>query len=199
MKKIIYGLVVLVLALGLGGCAGKVKRMDVAPAGKSIEAPQSGKSKVVFMRPSGMGYAVQSSVFEIKNNEPSMVGIVAAKTKVAYELEPGEHLFMVVGESADFMSATLEADKIYYALVTPRMGWWKARFSLKPVHKGEWDSDEFKSWLDDCQLVELSKETEAWAKENRASIQSKYDKYYNAWMKKEASEKPTLSPEDGHN
>ncbi len=197
MKKIVYALVLLALALGFGGCAGKVKRMDVAPEGKGIEAPQSGMSKVVFMRPSGMGYAVQSSVFEIKNNAPSMVGIVAAKTKVAYELEPGEHLFMVVGESADFMSATLEADKTYYALVTPRMGWWKARFSLKPVHAAELGSDEFKSWLDDCQLVVLSKETEAWEEENRASIQGKYDKYYEAWLKHEPSDRPALSPEDG--
>lgn len=197
MKKTVYGLVILALALGFGGCAGKVKRMDVAPAGKGIEAPQSGKSQVIFMRPSGIGYAVQSSVFEIRNNQPSIVGIVAAKTKVAYEVEPGEHLFMVVGESADFMSATLEADKTYYALVTPRMGWWKARFSLKPVRAGEWDSDQFKTWFDDCQLVEPSKETEEWVAENSDSIQGKYDKYYSAWMEKEASDRPQLSPEDG--
>ena len=197
MKKIVYALVALALAIGFSGCAGKVKRMDVAPEGKGIDAPQSGKSKVVFMRPSGMGYAVQSSVFEIKNSEPSIVGIVAAKTKVAYDLDPGEHLFMVVGESADFMSATLEADKTYYALVTPRMGWWKARFSLKPVHAGELSSDEFKTWFDDCQLVELSKDTEAWAKENSESIQQKYEKYYKAWSEKEAPKRPKLSPEDG--
>jgi len=197
MRKIVYGLVVLALAIGFGGCAGKVKRMDVAPEGKGIETPQSGKSKVVFMRPSGVGYAVQSSVFEIKNNEPSIVGIVAAKTKVAYEVEPGEHLFMVVGESADFMSATLEADKTYYAMVTPRMGWWKARFSLKPVHAGELGSDQFKTWLDECQLVEPSEETAAWAKENSVSVQQKYDKYYKAWLEKEAAERPKLSPEDG--
>jgi len=197
MKKIVYGLIVLALALGFGGCAGKVKRMDVAPEGKGIEAPQSGKSQVIFMRPSGMGYAVQSSVFEIKNNKPSIVGIVAAKTKVAYEVEPGEHLFMVVGESGDFMAATLEADKTYYAMVTPRMGWWKARFSLKPVHKGELSSDQFKAWLDECQLVELSKDTEVWAKENSENVQQKYDKYYKAWLEKEAAERPKLSPEDG--
>jgi len=142
-------------------------------------------------------YAVQSSVFEIRNSEPSIVGIVAAKTKVAYEVEPGEHLFMVVGESADFMSATLEADKTYYAMVTPRMGWWKARFSLKPVHAGELGSDQFKTWLDECQLVVPSKETAAWAKENSDSVQQKYDKYYEAWLEKEAAERPKLSPEDG--
>jgi len=197
MKKFVYAIVVSVLAFGLAGCAGKVSHMSVAPAGKSVDAPQKGKSKIVFMRPSTIGYAIQSSVFEINNDTPSIVGIVAAKKKVSYEVEPGEHLFMVVGESADFMSATVEADKTYYAFVTPRMGWWKARFSLKPVHADELDSEEFKTWLNECQLVEISGETEKWAKENSSSIQSKYNEYYKAWMKKKASERPALFPEDG--
>ena len=34
----------------------------------------------------------------MNNDKPSIVGIVAAKKKVSYEVEPGEHLFMVTGE-----------------------------------------------------------------------------------------------------
>lgn len=197
MKKIVYGIILLALSVGFSGCAGKVRNMNVSSPNKKIEAPHKGKSKIVFMRPSSMGYAIQSSVFEINNNRPSIVGIVAAKKKVSYELEPGKHLFMVVGESADFMSATLEANKIYYALVTPRMGLWKARFSLKPVHSSELNSEKFNTWLNDCQLVEISKDTKKWANENSDSIESKYKEYYKDWIEKDASKRPMLLREDG--
>ncbi len=186
-----------ILTWGFSGCAGKVSNMSTATQGKEIQAPQKGKSKIVFMRPSTMAFAIQSSIFDIKGEKPSIVGIVAAKKKVSYDLEPGEHLFMVVGESADFMSAKLEADKTYYALITPRMGLLKARFSLKPIHESELNSKKLNSWLKDCQLVEVSKDTENWLENNKNSIQSKDNKYYKDWINKEDSKKPMLHPQDG--
>ena len=112
---------ILFLLLFLSGCAGPVANMQMVPFERIVSAPEKGKSMVVFLRPSGFGFAIQSSVFEITGDTPSLVGIVAARKRVSYQLQPGTHLFMVVGESADFMSAELEANKIYYALVTPRM------------------------------------------------------------------------------
>ena len=197
MKKIIYGIVILALTIGFSGCAGRVSNMSVAPAGKIIEAPQKGKAQIVFMRPATMGYAIQSAVFEMSNDMPLIVGIVAAKKKVSYSVEPGEHLFMVTGESADFMSAKLEADKTYYVLVTPRMGFWKARFSLKPIHADELNSEKFNSWLNSCQLVEISQDTQLWASKNSNSIQAKYNRFYPGWTQKDISRQPILLPEDG--
>ena len=121
--------------------------MRTVPLDQVVTGPEEGQSMIVFMRPSGMGYGIQSSVFEIDNTEPKLAGIVAAKKKVAYRIAPGNHLFMVVGESADFMSAELEANKTYYALVTPRMGMWKARFSLRPVHADELNTNQFNDWF----------------------------------------------------
>ncbi len=98
------------------------------------------------MRPSAFGGAVQSSVFDVATAENVLVGIISSMAKVAYKTAPGELIFMVVGESADFMGAEVEAGKKYYALVTPRVGVWKARFSLKPMHKDELQSEEFMDW-----------------------------------------------------
>ncbi len=187
----------LFLVLVLPGCAGTVKHMrEVAPDAVSA-APAQGMSRVVFMRPSGMGYAIQSSVFEVRGSNPSLVGIVAAKKKVVYEVEPGEHLFMVIGESADFMSAELEADKTYYSLVTPRMGLWKARFSLKPIAADELDTEQFNEWLAACTWVEKSDASDQWAMANLPSIQEKRQEYYKKWMEKDAAERPHLRPQDG--
>jgi len=189
---------VLFLALFLSGCAGTVKNMQTVSPEKFDSTPDEGKSMVIFMRPSTLGYAIQSSVFEIIDDQPSLVGIVAAKTQVSYELEPGQHLFMVVGESADFMYADLAANKTYYALVTPRMGAWKARFSLKPIHADELGSHQFSEWAEECESVEKSADSDAWASEHRASIQAKRAKYYAKWMEKDLPERPKLLPQDGN-
>ncbi len=63
---------------------------------------------------------------------------------------------MVVGENADFISAELGANKTYYALVTPRIGAWKARFSLKPIHADQLNSSQFDEWLDNCKWLQQS-------------------------------------------
>lgn len=196
-RGILFSLALLFVVAVLSGCAGPVKRMEVVTPDRVPSRPESGKARVVFMRPSGYGFGIQSSVFVVKGNQPALVGIVAAKKKVAYQLDPGEHLFMVIGESADFMSADLEEDRTYYALVTPRMGAWKARFSLRPVHADMFDSPEFDEWTKECEWVINTPESAQWARDNMPSILSKQEKYYEKWMSKDASERPRFLKEDG--
>ncbi len=185
------------LALSASACAGTIKNMKEVPAGTSEPKPAPGKAMVVFLRPSGMGYAIQSSVFEMKGQDPQLVGVVAAKTKVAWQADPGKHLFMVVGESGDFMSAEVEAGKTYFAMITPRMGMWKARFSLKPVGAEEYVSPDFVLGLNGSRWVEKDESSEAWARENAADIRGKYDAYYPKWMEKAEADRPKLLPADG--
>lgn len=196
-KKIITFALLAQMALLLVGCAGSVVNMREVPEENLVVTPEQGKALIVFMRPSGMGFAVQSSVFEMVDGKPSLVGIVAAKKKVAYQAEPGSHLFMAVGESGDFMSAEVEAGKTYHALVTPRMGAWKARFSLRPVTQADIGSEDYQEWMSCCAWVEKTAESDQWARDNLDSIQSKYDKYYPKWMEKAATERPKLLAVDG--
>ena len=186
----------LLAGIFIAGCATSSK-MQVVPPDRVISTPEEGMSLVVFMRPSDFGGAIQSSVFEIKDEKPSLIGIVSANTKVSHQVKPGDYLFMVIGESADFMSAELEADKTYYALVTPRMGVWKARFSLKPIHAAELDTEEFNDWFEQCGWMENTPASEGWARENANSIYSKYTEYYADWMEKDAADRPKLLAEDG--
>lgn len=185
----------LLAILLLGGCAGSSAYMrDVAPE-KANYQPAAGKALVVFMRPSGMGWAVQSTVFDVSGGAPQMVGVVSAKTKLAYDVAPGEHHFMVVGEAADFMRADLAAGKTYYALVTPRMGVWKARFSLQPVAKMELAGAQFRGWYDDCRWVENTPASGQWFADNRDGILEKQSKYWAEWQAK--PNKPILFATDG--
>jgi len=179
------------------GCSGTIKNMREIPDENLVIIPEQGKSVVIFMRPESLGYQIQSSVFEIKSKLPALVGIIAAETKLAYRLDPGPHLFMVVGESADFMTADLAPNKIYYARVEPRMGVWKARFSFDPVHEEKVTTSDLTDWMEDCRWVEKTAESLDWAQENMPSIQAKLDKYYPVWLQKEQSKRQHLFPIDG--
>lgn len=196
MKKL-RSLAVLVVALVSTGCAGTIKNMRELPADAAVPAPAPGKAIVVFMRPSGVGYAIQSSVFEVKNGKPELVGIVAAKAKVAHQVDPGQHLFMVASEAGDFMTADVRAGKTYYALVTPRPGVWKARFSLAPVTGADLSSERFNEWFNACRLVEPGPETAVWARENQGDVEAKYAKYYPEWTTKPEAARPSVRAEDG--
>src|SRR5437899_8903073 len=67
---------------------------------------------------------------------------------VAYQLEPGRHLFMVVGgEDADFMTADVLPNRTYYVLVSARPGRFRVRFSFKAADKQEQGSKDFKEIL----------------------------------------------------
>ena len=184
------------LTLLASGC-GTIKYMKEMPAGSTVQAPKPGKAVVVFLRSTFVAQAITASVFEIRNDNPELVGLVANKTKLAYEVDPGRRVFMVVSESADYMSADLAPNRTYYAFVDPRMGAFRARFSLAAVNRGGARSQDAQSCLEDCRLVEKTAESEGWARENMSDIRSKHLQNYPRWNQKPNNEKPHLMREDG--
>jgi len=157
-----------------------------------------GKAMVVVLRSSGLGFAVQSRIFDVTDIGTSLIGVVAAKTKVAYHADPGKCLFMAISESASFATADLIVGRThYYVEVTLRMGVWKAHFFLEHV-PGDWTGlSEFRSFLSDCRWVENTAESRDLAVENPADIRSKQLEYYLDWVKQTALERPSLVAVDG--
>lgn len=188
-------------SVALAACAGNPM---VASPNQSVAAPNPEKAQIVFMRSSFLGAAINASLFEVTGSGNEFIGIMANDTKVAREVDPGEHTFMVVSEAADFMRADLEAGKTYYAMVTPRMGAWKARFSFQPIRKdGEGNfstsSKEFGDWVAGTKLVENSEKSLLWAKNNANSVESKKNAYFTKWQAKDKDEieRQTLNSTDG--
>lgn len=158
----------------------------------------NGKAQVVFMRSSFVGGAIQASIFDVTKPESKFVGILSNNTKIAYDVSPGEHMFMVVGENADFLKATVVENKTYYTIVTPRMGFWKARFSLYPVRndssgKFQYNSKDFNEMLDDTHFVKGGVKANQWAKNNAPSINKKLKKYLPEWLLKDINKKQQVT------
>ncbi len=87
--------------------------------------------------------------------------------------------------------------KTCYAIVEPRAGAWRARFSLLPVHREDIDDSDIRECIKDCQYVINKASAPVWADINRPSILDKKAKYHKIWMQKDAADRPALRAEDG--
>jgi hypothetical protein len=156
---------------------------------QTTQVPATDKAQVVFMRPSAFGGAIQASLFDVSSDETKFIGIVSTGTQISHMVGPGEHVFMVVSEAADFLEANLVGGKTYYAVVTARMGAWKARFSMSPVRNNaagdyQYQSDRFQNWLKKMRFVENTPESIAWFDANKANIKDKQIRYWEVWQQK---------------
>ncbi|MGA2410811.1 MAG: hypothetical protein ABSG46_10555 [Candidatus Binataceae bacterium] len=170
--------------------------MAAIPASQVPNTPPPGKAMVVFMRPSLIGSALKSPVFDVSVEPPVLVGIVSAKKKVAYITDPGVKRFMVVdlAEKAEFMDATLLAGKTYYACIIPRIGLWLGRFSFEPIGQAVTDK-KLDDDLADTSWVANTPASFEWAQVHAQSIQAKQDEYLQPWL--DEPDKPTLYAADG--
>ena len=191
MVKIIK-LVLLAFFVGLSSaCATMSSHMTVQEGNPELK-PEAGKALLVFMRPSSYGGAVQATIYD----DTTYIGTISANTKIAYQADPGPHMFMVIGESADFMQADLKAGKTYYARVSARMGFWKARFSFNPENGGT-PPEELNRWLTETKLTTSNETGKKWAEENKSSIMQKHAEYLPVWKNKDKGGQQILHMDSG--
>ena len=104
------------------GCAGK-RFMSAAPGPVSIDVvPDS--ATVVFLRPSAYGGAAR---FFVVDGEGNYLGDMQGREYFVHRFDPGEYEFVGWAENADLLKADLAAGRIYYVLLSVRMGIWTAR------------------------------------------------------------------------
>lgn len=196
-------LVVVILLLGFTVYA------DFGYMAKSDRAltPEPEQALIVFVRPKpSLGKALWTddygqaiSLYDVSGEDTKFMGILYKKTKICYDLDPGEYTFMVVGEAADFMKATVAAGKTYYVLLSPRLGVWKARFSFQPLRQSDLTSDKFSKWNSKNDLIANTPESEKWYSEKAAEIATKKEEYFSEWteLSEETLASMTLNIEDG--
>jgi len=159
-------LLVVVLTVLLGGCAGSSRYMVKSEPPKA--GPPPGKSVVYVMRPSGFGFAVNFQVWD----RDRLIGVSQAKSYFAYVCDPGKHLFIGIAENKVAVDADLAPGKSYYIITEPRMGGWKARLAMTPVTKGSENWDKVEGLKTEMEyVVPVEEEVRAWDEAKKAEAQ----------------------------
>ena len=124
------------------GCGGSHWMRPAAPP-QAITATPS-EATVVFMRPSGYGRKARMMVVD---GEGRYLGDPQGKQYFMYRFQPGHYTFVAWAENADMVEADLAAGRVYYVLLSIRMGVWTARMSLSKLtpERGEWAN--LQTWL----------------------------------------------------
>ena len=175
------------------------QRQTAAASFAPVSAPMSAAAadagtQIVFMRVSKQTSGVSATLFDVTEpGAPKYIGTVGSASKIAYPISPGLRTFMVVGETAEFMQATLSGGKTYYALVIPRSG--ATRFSIEPVRKHELGGKEFAGWDRGTRLVSNATQEPY----NAADAAAKRERHWQEWSRKTESQRAelTLNAEDG--
>lgn len=190
MKSVIKLAIILAALLLMAGCASP--HMAVIKDANMANKPQPGKALVVFLRPARfLGDGNLAFLYD----GDKYVGTSASKTKIPYQADPGKHLFMVVGESADFMEADLAEGRTYYAVVQIRPGLFGGRFSLQPQN-AQMDNSKIQAWLKVMRPMEPAPAGLKYAGKIADNSKAKKEKYLPAFEKKGA-DKTVLKRESG--
>lgn len=153
----------------LTGCASSYMSPVESPS-----EPVPTNATVTFFRSSIFGAAVQAPVAKEgieKTIEP--VGVVSVSYKVRQEVAPGEHTYIVGGESSSLIKGDFKENKHYYVRVEPRLGLWKSRFALIPLTKEELSKQNIQEEIKSCKLMELNESGIQWFKEHDQSMRDK--------------------------
>ena len=131
---------------------------------QTISPVPDDKAVVYFARTSMLGALVKFTYFD----ENKVIGQFNGSKYLRYECEPGEHVFWAKSENKDFVTANLEAGKIYVIHVQPKMGFLKSGVRLHPVNSSAYKmkriekllSKRHSASLNDKKLAQLQKRKE---------------------------------------
>ncbi|OQP64106.1 hypothetical protein A3860_22120 [Niastella vici] len=142
-----------------------------------VTPPAKGKAVVYFAKTSA-GYSLTSLAtnFNFFDKE-HFIGKFSGTGYIRYECEPGEHVFWCRAENSDFMTADLEADKIYFVLAEVHLAMATARVELRPIDPhNKKDDNRVKSIV---KLIE-KKEPDVTKPEEIAQEEKKKDEHARA-------------------
>jgi len=204
MRLTKFAIPIAALVVVLSGCAGKYMphAVEIEPSAQATK-PEPGKALVYFIRTSNYGYMMPSPIFDNDKYigsivmEPGKNAYVSKKkTHLAYQAEPGKHMFTVYAENVDFLPAELNAGKTYYVQVRPVMGIWKIRFYLTP-QQGQLPQPELDAVLSQAGQLKPTEDGQLWAREKAANYQKAKAEWWEKYQVRPAGERLELRPEHG--
>ena len=159
------GTTLIVLIFIIAGCAGSSQYMAKAAP---VTEPSADKALVYFMRPSGLGFAIN---FQIWDGD-KFIGLSQAKSFFGYQCDPGKHLFIGIAENKRGIEAELEAGKSYYIITQVRVGGWRARMAFVPVTQGSEFWGEVETYKQSLNFIEAKEDMlSTWEAREKVKVQ----------------------------
>jgi hypothetical protein len=195
------------IVLGLTACASRQTPQPhfIVSVQQIIAAPPADKAQIIILHPANtIQGTFPVSIFEIKENQRTMLATIGTNSKAVIMLPPGQHMLMAshFGGSTHLMQANVEAGKRYYVL---SRFIYANGFQLRPLRATSDNSNysvqnrNFKTWMNSTQVVNMTPESSSFyetiakkrADKNQADA-------LNKWTLKTPQERAelTLSPED---
>lgn len=196
-----FGFILLVTSF-LIGCARMPREIAEVDVSARLSKPSPGKSLVFFVRTAKFGGVVPSPLFDgdkyigtIAMEFDAKMG-VKKKNYLAYQTEPGKHVFMTYSEIGDFLPAELLPDKTYFVQVRPVMGAMAARFYLTPQN-GQLNQVEIDEVVAMGGQIKVTEEWKRWALDNAEAVQKFRAEWWQKWQARPASDRHELRKESG--
>ena len=154
--------------------------------------PTQDRALVRFMRPSGMGFAVNFNLLD----GTKVIGNSVAKSQFDYLADPGHHLFVSTAENKVFLEADLAPGKVYYIITRIYPGWWRPRVAFEAVTRGSENWDAVLQYEKELQRLEPDEANlRVWQDAHREEIQALLTAYESEFKAKYTW--PKLLPNDG--
>jgi len=180
-------LVTLALTFAATACSGSSHLMAEAPKPPAPLAPSPNAATVVFLRPSGFGFAVN---FTIVDQNGRFVGEAVAESHFAVTVPPGEYLFIADAENTDVVHANLAPGRVYYVNVAAQMGALSAGVNLDPVRPSEAEWREIpKSLAESNRLIALVAQGQAELNADPANLRKIVEDGKRKWAEFSPQEK----------
>ncbi|WP_308003389.1 hypothetical protein [uncultured Chryseobacterium sp.] len=99
---------------------------------QEIDKPSEGKSLVYILK-TGAGALINFRIYD----KDIFLGALPSGKYLAYECEPGQHLFWAGAENRDYVEANLEPNSVYVINAEGQMGAFVAGVNLRPMNPNE--------------------------------------------------------------
>jgi energy-coupling factor transporter ATP-binding protein EcfA2 len=154
-----------------------------------VVKPSEGKSMVYITR-SGGAMLMNFRVYD----KDLFIGSLEYGSYFLYECEPGQHLFWAASENRDFVTANLEANKVYVIDLEARMGAFIAAVAVVPQNPNE-KRDRKKFYRTVKKELSISKfQANLTSEDKESNIKEALEKFEDL-KKKNSSKIMILNPE----
>ena len=146
---------------------------------------------IVFVRPSGVAYALQYTVIDEMGG---FIGQVPSKGHVKHVTDSGRHRYILWSNGTGVMDVDMAADKTYYVYVPANGG------DLLPIKRGTSDWDSAVDWTDGSTEWDSEPErAKKWTEERTEGIALQLERAKSVWSAHtdEERQRYTMAATDG--